>query len=776
MNKNFTANQSIWIAAALYAYIQYENNEIKSQSDFCLKAVDLQKMAENFTKSVVQSPRIYQHLNGDHDGCTQRFIRRIELPDGNSAYRVTAKNEFAGQKEYPADLDFNELIEFEGKEYSLKDIKEFMDIDYPVIINSVLDSKESCTRWMIAGNPKQYDVIGAFAELGKIDWRQTFNARVGDIIYIYVSDTIKEIRYKCRVNKTNLEQTEIKDSKFDLSGEFDGSYGRYMELEPIKEYSGLAYGRKQLMKHGFKTLLGPMRVPEELQKYLDNLELEGFSDGSEREKGVHMKREIDFDKNMILYGPPGTGKTYNTAIYAVSICDPEFDCSDYEKVMKRYNELKSEGRIAFTTFHQSYGYEEFIEGIKPVLDENSDNVGYTIEDGVFKAFCKSAELPEEIDVNHAAKIWKVTLKSGDRVDQGNDLKSKCFKTGKIRFNWKTREEETGTNNLWLIDTFNARMNIGDFVVAYAGKSTYIDAIGRITGEAIYDEEKESYRWSRDVEWFETNTVRDMYILNGKRYFGNDAIQDLKRVSLVALMNYTNLVKTVANNKPYVFIIDEINRGNISKIFGELITLIENTKRAGMKEAASAILPYSGESFSVPNNVYILGTMNTADRSIAIMDTALRRRFQFIEMRPKSQVLRDIGADRVNEAGIELDVAHMLDVINERIEYLFDREHTIGHAFFTGLKDEPTVEKLASIFKKSVIPLLQEYFYEDYSKIMLVLGDNGKANDEHKFILATETKANSIFKGDTSDIDIPDYSYQIQESAFNNIMSYIEITD
>lgn len=157
-----------------------------------------------------------------------------------------------------------------------------------------------------------------------------------------------------------------------------------------------------------------------------------------------------------------------------------------------------------------------------------------------------------------------------------------------------------------------------------------------------------------------------------------------------------------------------------------------------------------------------------------MDTALRRRFRFVEMMPSSQVLRKIMADKVEKDGVVLDVAEMLDTINQRIEYLYDREHTIGHAFFTGLKDDATVEKLASIFMKSVIPLLQEYFYEDYSKIMLVLGDNGKKNDEHKFILAKETKANTIFRGDTSDIDIPDYSYEIQKDAFYDLMSYVEV--
>lgn len=336
----------------------------------------------------------------------------------------------------------------------------------------------------------------------------------------------------------------------------------------------------------------------------------------------------NFDKNMILYGPPGTGKTYNSVIYAVAICDnlllEEVKKMPYESVIKRYNELKEkENRIAFITFHQSYGYEEFIEGIKPKIDDCGNDISYSIKDGIFKSFC----------------------------------------------------------------------NIAD--------------------------------------------------------------KDEKR-------------------RPHVFVIDEINRGNISKIFGELITLIETTKRKNAKEAMEAILPYSNNLFSVPDNVYIIGTMNTADRSIALLDTALRRRFQFEEMMPDSQVLVDIGASKIVENGYELDVAKMLNCINQRIEFLYDREHTIGHAFFVGLKDDPTISKLSSIFKKSIIPLLQEYFYEDYSKIMMILGDNGKINDEHKFVLETTANISSIFKGDISQIDVPEYLYKIQLEAFDNIMSYIEI--
>ena len=201
----------------------------------------------------------------------------------------------------------------------------------------------------------------------------------------------------------------------------------------------------------------------------------------------------------------------------------------------------------------------------------------------------------------------------------------------------------------------------------------------------------------------------------------------------------------------------------------MITLIEDKKRAGAKEAMETVLPYSGGTFSVPDNVYIIGTMNTADRSIALMDTALRRRFDFTEIMPTSTVLKAFSADKVESNGEELDVSRMLDIINQRIEYLYDREHTIGHAFFISLAEDPSIEMLASIFEKKVIPLLQEYFYEDYDKIQLVLGDNDKP-DEYKFILDWEVKSNDIFNGNP-DVDLPEKGYSIQRDAFFKIKSY-----
>lgn len=226
------------------------------------------------------------------------------------------------------------------------------------------------------------------------------------------------------------------------------------------------------------------------------------------------------------------------------------------------------------------------------------------------------------------------------------------------------------------------------------------------------------------------------------------------------------------SEPYVYIIDEINRGNISKIFGELITLIEESKRMGAKEAMTATLPYSGEEFGVPNNVYILGTMNTADRSIAIMDTALRRRFDFKEMMPDPSLLDIVKVTDDNGIDVDIDLKTMLSTMNDRIEYLLDREHTLGHAFFMPLKKKTDKDTLANIFRNKIIPLLQEYFFDDYEKIQYVLGDNEKSNDNYKFIKVKESNT-KIFKGDVP-LNTNKNIYSINDKAFNYINSYLEI--
>jgi SpoVK/Ycf46/Vps4 family AAA+-type ATPase len=501
---------------------------------------------------------------------------------------------------------------------------------------------------------------------------------------------------------------------------------------------------------------------------------------------------INNDKNIILYGPPGTGKTYNLVNYSVSIITGEdlrnVQSKPYNEVLQKYNELKEEGRIAFTTFHQSYSYEEFIEGIKPVINCQDDNaaseVRYEYSDGVFKKFCENAKQvtiqDSTLGIAQTPVVWNVLLGGPGSTN----LKKECFENSYIKIGWanveegKVMEESQNLNALKrrILVNFESEMKEGDIVFVQKDNST-IDGIGIITGPCEFLKDDREYPRKRNVRWVAKEINKNVLNLNQNIKLDRKSVYPLKRmnikdvISLIELYSENEKISVKDNTRPYVFIIDEINRGNVSKIFGELITLIEDTKRLSEPEGMTAKLPYTGDEFGVPQNVYILGTMNTADRSIALMDTALRRRFQFIEIMPDSDVLGTIGADKVGD----LDVAAMLDKINERIGFLYDREHTIGHAFFTGLKDDPSIERLQSIFEKSIIPLLQEYFYEDYQKIQMVLGDDGKDDPELKFIKDDKIVAKSIFKGSVEDvIDLPEKKYTINKKALSNIQSYIEI--
>ena len=488
-------------------------------------------------------------------------------------------------------------------------------------------------------------------------------------------------------------------------------------------------------------------------------------------------------KNTILYGPPGTGKTYHTAIYAVAIIEGKtvaaVQAEPYSDVMDRYNAYKDHGRIEFTTFHQSYGYEEFIEGIRPVMDEDTEEDGdieYQITPGLFKSFCDRASRPvlkqnANIGLNANPTIWKVSLEgTGD-----NRTRAECMKNNHIRIGWDSYgpdiTAETGvTEGKTVLNAFIYRMKVGDIVFSCYSAST-IDAIGVVTGEYEWHDEYAQYKRLRKVNWLAKGINEDITEINGGKTLTLSSTYALNRLSLSDVIT---ILKRVAPKslmaeaaKPnYVFIIDEINRGNISKIFGELITLIEPSKRQGQGEGMTAKLPYSQKPFGVPDNVYLLGTMNTADRSIATLDTALRRRFQFKEMQPDPSTLKGVIVDG-------LDISTMLERMNRKIALLYDREHTIGHAYFMPLKKSPSLETLAGIFEDNIIPLLQEYFYEDNEKIRLVLGDNRKDQENLQFVVKRQNDFANLF-GD-SGVDFDDSTtYEINRSAFENIDSYKSI--
>lgn len=492
------------------------------------------------------------------------------------------------------------------------------------------------------------------------------------------------------------------------------------------------------------------------------------------EKGDDTMIQDKINLNTILYGPPGTGKTYNSKVYAVAICNYDGDLEkvknlDYTNdVIPQYENLVKDGRVAFTTFHQSYGYEEFIQGIKPVLsDDDTKGVHYDVISGVFKKFCdENSEYTQSLKsfgIDENTKIWKMSIEGG----KTNVIKE-CFAENNIRINFDINSKDSSMN------IFKNKMLPGDLVLSF--ESIYeINGVAKIVGEEIEElNDKSKYKLARKVEWILKDKIINIKNANGGVRLSQQTcteLPNLNRNGLYELINKElgqSSVSNTNNKKPCVFIIDEINRGNISKIFGELITLIETSKRKGKDEEMSCILPYNKEEFSVPDNVYILGTMNTADRSIAIMDTALRRRFDFVEMMPDLDAIDGIIVDGI-------DIRKVLETMNQRIEVLYDREHTLGHAFFMPLikEENKTIGNLAQIFKNKVIPLLQEYFYEDYSKIQLVLGDNAKTDKNYKFVVDEKIESN-LFKGNINTDDLPEKKYYINNDAFNNAESYNQI--
>ena len=557
---------------------------------------------------------------------------------------------------------------------------------------------------------------------------------------------------------------------FDLPPCMDGDQERFFPFmfygKPVDDEDGHSYIYK---------------IRPQLMEALKEVDLSDFN--PYYEEGDY--EVTDVAKNTILYGPPGTGKTYNTVVYAVAIIENKtvesIKSETYSTVFERYCGYKTNGLIEFTTFHQSYGYEEFIEGIKPILDGETDeqsDVKYTIEDGLFKAFCNKSSVPvakkanQELGLNKTPTIWKVSLWStGD-----NPTRTECLENGHIRIGWDdygaeitedTDFSEQGGKKV--LNAFISRMKIGDIIFS-CYSSTTIDAIGVVTGEYEWCGEQydDGLNRRRKVNWIVKGINEDIVDINGGSTMTLSTVYRLKNIALSDAMAIIEkyLPQTAEEKKNHVFIIDEINRGNISKIFGELITLIEPSKRLGQAEGMKAKLPYSQQLFGVPDNVYIIGTMNTADRSIATIDTALRRRFRFKEMMPDTEVLKDISVE-------DISISEMLSRMNKRIAVLYDREHTVGHAYFIPLRDNPTVEQLAEIFENAIVPLLQEYFYEDYEKIRLVLGDNNKENKDEQFIIATETDYEELFG--STDIGFDDsVTYEINKAAFGNIDAYRKI--
>jgi len=436
--------------------------------------------------------------------------------------------------------------------------------------------------------------------------------------------------------------------------------------------------------------------------------------------------------NTILYGPPGTGKTYNTVNKALEILGVNIKGKGRKEIKDEFDKRVLAGEIVFTTFHQSMSYEDFIEGIKPVSPNAEDSfLKYEVEPGLFK------KIAEKAKSNYQASL---------QPNRNNTSFEEAF--DKLKDEWEASPDIK----------FPLKTKGYDFTIT--GFTNYSIQFKKASGGSSHT--------------LSINTLKNLYY--GQEYNFNQGVGIYYPGVLEKLQSYQSTAPQKTEQKNYVLIIDEINRGNVSQIFGELITLIEDDKRQGKPESITVKLPYSKEEFTVPPNLYILGTMNTADRSVEALDTALRRRFMFEEIMPQPEIIQiefekeflskcvefhnlkwedekwleieEDYTDLVNEEELEkfrqvirdnskykmsyeeyyafwennniaIKSVEILYTINSRIEVLVSRDNLIGHAFFIG---KYTWASLQTVFHKNIIPLLQEYFYGDYGKIGLVLGE------------------------------------------------------
>jgi 5-methylcytosine-specific restriction protein B len=421
---------------------------------------------------------------------------------------------------------------------------------------------------------------------------------------------------------------------------------------------------------------------------------------------------IKMPLNQILYGPPGTGKTYHTIYKALEIIGLDLTKKDRKTSKDIFDEYVKKGQIVFTTFHQSMNYEDFIEGIKPVeIKGESESLSYKVEAGIFKKLAITAafEIAKAKNLENTIKIHDFSSQYDHYI---NVLDEKLLTGQRVRV--KSR-----TNGDISIDNISQNRNI--IVKHLEGARTYTVSKERLMKLNKAFPDLESVQ-NIHIEFQEViggaNMSAYWAILNDIRQNASQKVEKQthftweEQVQVVSEMQKADFVYSNTRVQPsnFVLIIDEINRGNVSQIFGELITLMEEDKRLGKEEALQITLPYSKQSFGIPQNLYIIGNMNTADRSVEALDTALRRRFVFEEMMPKPELLKTVEG---------IDLSKLLKVINERIEVLLNRDNLIGHSYFLNIA---SLEDLKKVFFNNIIPLLQEYFYGDYGKIGLVFGN------------------------------------------------------
>ncbi|WP_370214952.1 AAA family ATPase [Mesoflavibacter profundi] len=585
------------------------------------------------------------------------------------------------------------------------------------------------------------------------------------LFYEVIDNDVLESTFQDALKIQNVGKTKITEALFYVDPEY------YFPINgPTKPYLKSLFG----IEPNFKTYEDYIEILKQIRSkttkpfYQISYEAWLWNNGTVAEPTSSYKTEKQMkttNLNTILFGPPGTGKTYNTINEALKIVDPEFYYANEDNrealntrfkqlLIKKWDETK--GQITFCTFHQSFSYEDFVEGIKPKVNDNNE-VFYKIENGVFKNICeladsnlstlkvkKEGKLSWDENKFSRARFYKLSL-GNSQISEDAEIYEYCRDNNYITVGFgddmdftnlseteikeKFEEAKHKESSAQMLNYFIHYLKKDNYVLISNGNQ-YVRALGKVVGDYEYNPNAPiRYNHFREVEWVfvdENIPIEEIYEVGlSQRTIYKIDEDKLKPEFFVNKGQLYEVNETV--EKDYVLIIDEINRGNVSSIFGELITLIETDKRAGKDEELEVILPYSKQPFKVPHNVHIIGTMNTADKSIEALDTALRRRFSFIEMPPKPKLIETESlSGKVNGVVDDINLKTLLKTINKRIEKLIDKDHKIGHSYFLKVNDKPS---LVHCFKNEVIPLLEEYFFGDYGKIGLVLGNSFITKDD-----------------------------------------------
>lgn len=622
-----------------------------------------------------------------------------------------------------------------------KVIEEFKKLGNAVVSKFADYTLSYCTSWQNSGKIYPY----LWSQFKHKNWQ---DSPCSISMFVIKENDKAKLCIETEIDDKNAKSKDYENFLKTLNTTFAYDNHYYLEDENATKFRNIESALASVAKGDSKKiktikLINSPYISAESSRIINELQA-GFENLISRYESIFESKSqqkesiMNIPLNQILYGPPGTGKTYNTVLKAMSIIDntdyKDVSEEQYSALKTRFDELKQAGQIEFVTFHQSYSYEEFVEGIKPNL--NDEKLGYVLENGIFKNICDHAKpivtttiKREPLDFSNT-KVFKMSL--GNTLEKEDDIYDYCIENNVVSLGWKdvdfsdckTSQDFKDRDDSWgatALERFVKWMDIGDIIIISNGNRNF-RAIAQVKSDYFYDKNTPiSYTHFRKVEWLYKGEDIHYSKINDK-IFSQQSIYGYFSPSKKGQQDYNPDLKTDELNKiitgevnkevskPHILIIDEINRGDVSKIFGELITLIEEDKRIGNKYQMKTTLPYSKEQFGVPNNLYIIGTMNTADRSIALLDTALRRRFDFEEIMPKPELLRGKVVEEIN-------LQILLTRINERITDKYDIDHQIGHSYLMGVN---TKEQLERAYKNRILPLLNEYFYNESKTVAEIL--------------------------------------------------------